>query len=282
MSLAENLLNSLDETAYANTRIAGGGIEEEHIVVDASRNITVPSNLKTIAVKGDKDIETVTFDCVRYWDGHDLSQFAIYLVYVLPNGKNGTYVPNISKVSDEYYSFDWTLGTEITKYNGSLKISIIAKKTDDNGELLYQWGSFVNSELTISDGLDVGEIIVDDSEVDIVSQAVGKVNEVYAKFGDLDAALDAIIALQESLLPKVLTFSLTDPAGTSTYSFEEGMTWEQWVNSEYNTIGAYVNSDSIWVNYNASFYCICDYDTGFIVSAGYDIVPENTYYLQLQ
>ena len=82
-------------------------------------------------------------------------------------------------------------------------------------------------------------------------------------------------------MPKVLTFSLTDPAGTSTYSFEEGMTWEQWVNSEYNTIGAYANFDGIWVGYNASLYFICDYDTGLIVSAGDDIVPEKTYYYQI-
>ena len=103
MSLAENLLNSLDETAYENMRIAGSG-EEEHIIVGQDRSITVPNALKTIAVKGDKDVEPATIDCVRYWDGNDLSTFAIYLNYILPNGDEGTYIlsPPCAIVQSEF------------------------------------------------------------------------------------------------------------------------------------------------------------------------------------
>ena len=48
-------------------------ISEPHIVIDSHRAITVPEQLKRIAVQFDHNFETVTFDCPRYWDGHDLS-----------------------------------------------------------------------------------------------------------------------------------------------------------------------------------------------------------------
>lgn len=172
MSLAENLLNSLDETAYANTRIAGGGIEEEHIVVDASRTITVPANLKTIAVKGDKDIETVTIDCIRYWDGHDLSTFAIYLNYILPNGDQGTYIPESITKSEDTFSFDWKIGSEFTYAQGKLTFWIVTKLTDDNGELKKQWSSFQNSDCTIAQGGVKIYVPQKQTDKDVISQAI--------------------------------------------------------------------------------------------------------------
>ena len=80
MGLAEQMLAGMSVENYSNEYVTN---EEEHIVVTESRQIIVPSALKTIAVTGDKDVETVTFDCVRFWDGNDLSTFAIYLNYVL-------------------------------------------------------------------------------------------------------------------------------------------------------------------------------------------------------
>ena len=172
MSLAENLLNSLDETAYENTRIASGGIEEEHIVVDASRTITVPANLKTIAVIGDKDIETVTFDCVRYWDGHDLSTFAIYINYILPNGDKGTYIPKSITKLDDIFTFDWEIGSEITYAQGNLTFWIVAKLTDDSGDLIKQWSSLQNSECTIARGGDKIYVPEKQTDQDVISQAI--------------------------------------------------------------------------------------------------------------
>lgn len=154
MSLAENLLNSLDETAYENSRIAGFEPEEAHIVVGQDRVIIVPNNLKTIAVKGDKDIETVTFDCVRFWDENDLSTFAIYINYILPNGDEGTYIPkNITKL-DDIFTFDWEIGSEITYVSGKLTFWIVAKLTDDNETLIKQWSSLQNSDCSIAQGGD--------------------------------------------------------------------------------------------------------------------------------
>ena len=159
MSLAENLINSLDETTYENLRTVGGGYEEAHIVVNADRSITVPNSLKTIAVEGDKDVETVTIDCVRFWDENDLSTFEIDLNYILPNGDRWTYHPEeIYNITEDTFSFDFIIGSEITYAQGKLTFWIVAKMKDDDGTLIKQWSSLQNGDCSIAQGGDKGEI----------------------------------------------------------------------------------------------------------------------------
>lgn len=169
MSLAKTLLNSLDD--YEATEV--DAIEEEpHIIVGSNREITVPAKLKLIAVKGDKDIETVTIDCVRYWDNHDLSTFAIYINYILPSGDEGTYIPkNITKL-DDIFTFDWKIGNEITYAQGKLTFWIVAKLTDDSGDLIKQWSSLQNSDCSIAQGGDKIYVPEKQTDQDVISQAI--------------------------------------------------------------------------------------------------------------
>lgn len=171
MSLAENLLNSLPDTNYQNARI-GGSEDELPIVIDEDRVITVPNNLKSIAVKGDMDVETVTIDCVRYWDEHDLSTFAIYINYILPNGDEGTYIPKSITKYDDIFSFDWTIGKEITQHQGKLTFWIVAKLTDEEGTLIKQWSSFQNSECSIANGGDKIYVPETQEDQDVISLAI--------------------------------------------------------------------------------------------------------------
>lgn len=173
MSLAENLLNSIPTNS--NSRIAGSGSDEPHIVVDATRTIIVPDSLKTIAVKGDKDVETVTIDCIRYWDGNDLSEFSVSLMYELQDGKERQYTPKkITKNDAEgTFSFDWVIGKEVTRNSGGITFWIVAQKLDGNGTLLLQWSSFKNSDCSIADG-GFDEIYDPDNEEDrdLVQKAI--------------------------------------------------------------------------------------------------------------
>ena len=77
MSTAEQLLDSMNEEQIA--LYYHDPENESHIVIDTNRFITVPEELRRIAVQHDHNIETVIFDCPRYWDGHDLSKMKIYV-----------------------------------------------------------------------------------------------------------------------------------------------------------------------------------------------------------
>ena len=63
-----------------------------------------------------------------------------------------------------------------------------------------------------------------------------RITAIENSIGDIDTALDAIIAIQEELIG---TITFTD--GEHTFTALKGMTFGEWVNSPYNTIGAVVN-----------------------------------------
>lgn len=68
---------------------------------------------------------------------------------------------------------------------------------------------------------------------------------VREQIGDVDAALDHIIAIQESLINGVSFINFTlytaDNLTGTNCTAEDGMTWAQWCDSKYNTIGARIN-----------------------------------------
>lgn len=171
MSLAENLLNSL-EVDNINVETPNE-IKEPHVVVSKSRKIIVPNELKAIAVTGDKDVETITFDCIRFWDDNDLYQFAIYINYVLPNGGEFTYVPEkvwLDDVNSDIFHFDWVIKKEMTYYSGKLQVSILAIKTDADGMLEKQWGSFITNDFYIEKGLENLDVPNEEESKDVISQ----------------------------------------------------------------------------------------------------------------
>lgn len=72
---------------------------------------------------------------------------------------------------------------------------------------------------------------------------------------------------------KLITFTID---GT-TYQAMNGMTWGEWVNSEYNTIGAYISNDFIMTNRNkhidTNFF-----GTMFPPKSTTKIISDGTYY----
>lgn len=174
MSLATTLLKSLGENAFDESYAQN--IAEPHIVINASREVIVPEELRNIAVKMDKDIETVTFDCVRYWDDNDLSTFAIYLNYVLPDGEHGTYIPDeiVANEGEDVFHFDWKIKGNITRTSGTISFAITAIKTKvtEDGEIVIdkQWGSLPNSKCSIASGIGVSDIPAEEDDASVLAQ----------------------------------------------------------------------------------------------------------------
>lgn len=173
MSLAEEMLDTIPSSEKSDDFLKK---EEGHIVINDSRQAIVPAELKTIAVTGDKDIKTITFDCVRFWDGNDLSTFAIYLNYVLPDLTTGTYIPEKITTSDgdEFYHFDWEIKKDITKKSGKITFAITAVKTklNDEGENVVdkQWGSLPNGDCYIALGIDISNVPSEEESSDVLAQ----------------------------------------------------------------------------------------------------------------
>lgn len=181
MSLAEEMLATMPLSDDSSTVLED---EEGHIVINESRQAIVPNELKIIAVTGDKDIETVTFDCVRYWDGHDLSTFAIYLNYVLPDMSTGTYIPKSIVAENDVFHFDWEIKNNITEKSGGIVFAVTAVKTKTNEEgqtvVDKQWSSLPNSDCSIALGLNIANVPDTEETQDILAQMSAILEQIHA------------------------------------------------------------------------------------------------------
>lgn len=166
MSQTEKLFKNLSSSSLTNA-------VEAHIVIGKDRNITVPSPLRRIAVQYDHNVETVTFDCPRFWDGLDMSEMKIYINYLCADRKSGTYLAeNIAP--DKYFidvmHFDWTISKNVSMAPGKIAFQVCIKKTDEDGNEQVHWNSEVNKDCFISESLDCDNTEVAELFPDIIEQ----------------------------------------------------------------------------------------------------------------
>ena len=157
------------------------------------------------------NIETVTFDCPRFWDGHDMSQMKIYINYMRPNETTGQYLAKNIQVSGNRMTFDWTISRNVSQYKGKLSILVCIKKTDAAGDEENHWNSELNQDLYVSEGLECSQTVAS-KYPDIITQLLTRMDEVEAI-----ATPEAMQAYAETWLEEnhnSLLGELTSPDGT--------------------------------------------------------------------
>lgn len=190
MATAEELLNDVIEDDVvvedgwsgeadnpAGTRPVAG---ERLIIIGSDRNITVPDCLKRIAVQFDHNIETVTFECPRYWDGRDLSVMKVYINYMRADGKLGSYPAENVRVKGQDVSrihFDWTITRNVTEVQGPISFLVCAKDVDSEGNEKTHWNSELNRDCTVSEGLECEHTILEHYP-DIITQILTRLDSV--------------------------------------------------------------------------------------------------------
>lgn len=178
MNEAEKLLNSLSDEDISLQLV--NPETEPHIVIGDDRFISVPKELQRIAVQYDHDVETVTFDSPRYWDGLDMSTLRIYINYMRKDRYVACYKATDVVVDDTDSSimhFNWTISRNVTEVKGELKFLVCIKKGDAEGYEVNHWNSELNNEMYISEGLEV-EPSIFDPYPDIIAQWEDEVQRV--------------------------------------------------------------------------------------------------------
>ena len=178
MSKADELLNSLSEDDIS-LQLANPETEP-HVIIGEDRVISVPKELQRIAVQYDHDVETVTFDCPRYWDDLDMSKLNIYINYMRKDRYVGCYKATdiaVDGVNSNIMHFNWKISRNVSEVVGELKFLVCIKKSDAEGYEVNHWNSELNTEMYISQGLEAEESIFD-AYPDIISQWEDEVNAV--------------------------------------------------------------------------------------------------------
>lgn len=164
---------------------------EPHIVINSDRTITVPKELERIAVQWDHNIETVIFDCPRYWDGHDMSQMKIYINYVRPDDIPGNFLAEnvtVDELDPSIMHFTWTISRHVSESAGKLQVNVCVKKVDEDGNESNHWNSEVCKDFRVSEGLETEDPIIQ-AHPDIFTQMLERMDEVEETTGaDAEAA----------------------------------------------------------------------------------------------
>lgn len=150
---------------------------EGHIVVGPDRFVTVPESLKRIGVQYDHKIETVTFDCPRYWDGHDMSQMHIYINFRAANGEIGGYIAQNISVDGDIMHFDWTITKDVTQAAGKIAFLVCVKKSDVEGNEENHWNSELCMDMYVSEGLE-SEPTLEDYDPIVITQLLTRMDRV--------------------------------------------------------------------------------------------------------
>lgn len=179
MSQATDLLNSLtDDQISAYSSNAG---EEPHIVIGDDRFIKVPESLKRIAVQYDHNVETVTFDCPRYWDDLDMSEMIVYINYMLPNKEKSCYIAENITADGDIMHFTWTISSAVTRNPGQIAFLVCIKKTGTNADgdpiEINHWNSELCTDCYISEGMEC-DVTLDMEYPDIVTQLLERMTVV--------------------------------------------------------------------------------------------------------
>lgn len=196
MSKAEELLSTLTTSAVA-TRLADASAEP-HIIIDDDRVINVPESLKRLAVQYDHDIETVTFDCPRYWDEHDMSEMHIYVNYLRADNESGAYIAtNIVVDSDDssIMHFDWTISRNVTEVHGQIAFLVCIKKADKDGNEKNHWNSELCKTCRISEGLEIDGEALKELYPDIIEQWY---NEVLGVIDEVNVVKQGLLDMRDS------------------------------------------------------------------------------------
>ena len=191
MSQAEELLNSTSDNGSVYT---ANPLTEEHIIIGEDRIITVPEPLRRIAVQYDHNVETVTFDCPRFWDNHDLMLTYIYINYIKPDKTKFAYLAKnvrIDEIDSNIIHFDWVIGRELTNLNGPITFLVCGIKTDEKGYRKLQWNSEINTQMSISNGLECTDVLTDEYP-DIITDLLTRMDNILLGDGTvLDSTLTA-------------------------------------------------------------------------------------------
>lgn len=143
--------------ATAEELFLASGIDEQHIIINSDRSITIPTELKNVAVQNDHNIETVEFDCPRYWDGCDMSTMKVNINYVLSNGYEDTYVcpeVTIDETDQDIMHFSWTISNKVTQVSGEVTFLVCLMLLDSDGTAIKKWHSQICKDMRVLDGMD--------------------------------------------------------------------------------------------------------------------------------
>ena len=141
--------------------------DKSFVIDPISRAITNTSE-KVKLIQFDHDSERFTFQCPRMIEGHDMTLCnSIRVQYINLNKRTGQDNSGVYEIDDlavdsedsAVAKFSWLISQNATKFVGTLNFLIDFRCVDDDGSIVYAWHTDIYKGVTVSAGMDNGEVI---------------------------------------------------------------------------------------------------------------------------
>lgn len=194
-----------------------------------TRQIVNDSSKKTTLIQNDHNSERFSFSISRLIEGHDMSECNRVEVHYNNSGFEDVYEVEdlqINPEDEEKIVFSWLLSGNATRNIGKLEFAIHFACVVDDGTVDYAWNTAIHGGINISKGMNNSQAVVeenpdiltqwktelfedlnqkaDKSDVSLLfeesTQHYRNYDELNRKMGDVETALDGIIAIQNGIL----------------------------------------------------------------------------------
>lgn len=161
------------------------------------RIITIPKVKNVFGIKGDIEVNRLTFSLPRYYSGFDMSEFRVRVNYVNANKEANYYEVDDVTSDEENITFSWLMGSDVTAYVGDVKFSIkLYKKQDSKVIKVFNTKSGVG---TVYAGLDVEDTVTPEEQQTLLEQIEAEIKEDIDKsvkdaVNDINTARDAFLS----------------------------------------------------------------------------------------
>ena len=204
-------------------------MEHKHPVTDTdahfeintiTRNISAVSG-KSALIQGDHNSERFTFELSsQFVDSHDMTLCNVVQIHYINIDANtkeqsiGVYEVDDMAVADEKVTLSWLISNNATKYAGGLSFIVKFKCVNDDGSVGYVWNSGIFKGISVSNGIDNGEVI-EEEYADILAQFEERIATLEQGGGNSKPAITAI-SVTESADGTVTMVNTLEGGGTET------------------------------------------------------------------
>lgn len=167
---------------------------DTHFVIDPTTRKITNNSLKSVLMRGDHNSEIFTFEIPKLIEAHDMSACnRVEIHYNNISSDKTESSRDFHKVIDiqaseeepETLVFSWPIHGNATMYAGNLSFRIRFGCVDESGVWLYKWHTEVFSGITISDGFDNTEAVIEEYA-----------DAIAAWEADLDSAEERLLAAE--------------------------------------------------------------------------------------
>lgn len=171
MTEAEKLLQETKSAVVAETQT------EDICVIDSDLRIaSIPEQFKILGVEHDKDVRVIQFKLPKMYKDLDLSAFTISVNFLNAKNEKGRYLVTDKSVSGDQICFSWSVGNIAVRYKGNTRFIVCMRLTGSDGGIQKEFNTTL-ATMTVLEGLEVDNPVIEQEEKDIVAQLLQIVDE---------------------------------------------------------------------------------------------------------